>query len=59
MNGPLYRFFTDDHRRLKDLLNRAAANPAAIDVSAYKGIKWGQSTLGGAGDARLFFNRPA
>jgi hypothetical protein len=41
MNGPLHRFFTDDHRRLEDLLNRAAANPAAIDVSAYDEFRRG------------------
>jgi hypothetical protein len=41
MHGPLYRFFTDDHRRLEDLLNRATRNPAAIDTSAYDEFRRG------------------
>jgi hypothetical protein len=41
MNGPLHRFFTDDHRRLEDLLNRAASNPAAIDAAAYDEFRRG------------------
>jgi len=41
MHGPLYLFFTDDHRRLEDLLNRAAANPAAIDTAAYDEFRRG------------------
>jgi len=41
MTGPLHRFFTDDHRRLEDLLNRATANPAAIDSVAYDEFRRG------------------
>lgn len=35
MNGPLYKFFVDDHRRLEKLLNRAAANAPEYDMTAY------------------------
>jgi hypothetical protein len=41
MNGPLHHFFTDDHRRLDDLLNHATANPAAIDTAAYDEFRRG------------------
>ncbi|HTN43704.1 MAG TPA: hemerythrin domain-containing protein [Nitrospiria bacterium] len=41
MNGPLYRFFADDHRRLEEFLNRAATDPAAIDTSAYDEFRRG------------------
>lgn len=35
MQGPLYEFFTDDHRRLEELMDRAVANTAEIDQDAY------------------------
>jgi len=35
MPRPLYNFFAQDHKRLEDLLNRAVANPAKIDLIEY------------------------
>ena len=37
----LQRFFTDDHRRLEDLLNRAVANPEKIDQALYEAFRRG------------------
>ena len=35
MNGPLYKFFVEDHRRLEKLLNRAAAGAPKYDMAVY------------------------
>jgi hypothetical protein len=35
MNGPLYKLFVEDHRRLEKLLNRAAAGAPKYDMTAY------------------------
>ncbi|MBM2805069.1 MAG: uncharacterized protein HW419_2962 [Deltaproteobacteria bacterium] len=35
MPGDIFRFLADDHARLDALLQRAGANPTAIDLSAY------------------------
>ncbi|MCX6144287.1 MAG: hemerythrin domain-containing protein [Ignavibacteriales bacterium] len=35
MNGPLYKFFVEDHRRLEKLLNHAAASAPKYDMTAY------------------------
>lgn len=35
MDGPLYRFFAEDHRRLDGLLQRAVGCPDGIDRAAY------------------------
>jgi Hemerythrin HHE cation binding domain len=41
MTGPLYRFFTEDHRRLESLMNRAVADPEKIDEAAYDAFRRG------------------
>lgn len=41
MSGPLYRFFTGDHRRLEVLFERATANPKAYDMAAYAAFRSG------------------
>ena len=35
MNGPLYRFFSADHRRLDELLRRSTAEPGRVDLAAF------------------------
>ena len=35
MNGPLYKFFVGDHRRLEKLLNGATAGALEYDMEAY------------------------
>jgi hypothetical protein len=35
MKGPLFRFFSDDHRRLGALLDRATATPGRIDLASF------------------------
>jgi hemerythrin superfamily protein len=35
MNGPLYKFFVGDHRRLEKLLNRATASAPEYDMDFY------------------------
>lgn len=35
VNGPLYKFFVEDHRRLEKLLNRATASAPNYDMTAY------------------------
>ena len=35
MNGPLYKFFVGDHRRLEKLLNRAAIRAPEYDMAVY------------------------
>jgi hypothetical protein len=41
MAGDIYRFLADDHARLDALLQRAAADPTAIDLSAYAEFRAG------------------
>ncbi|MGB2868259.1 MAG: hemerythrin domain-containing protein [Bacteroidota bacterium] len=41
MSGPLYRFFTGDHRRLDELFERTTANPKAYDLEAYAAFRSG------------------
>jgi hypothetical protein len=41
MNGSLYRFFADDHRRLEGLLERATARPGEYLVKAYAQFRTG------------------
>lgn len=41
MPGPIYRFLADDHERLANLLQRAAARPAEIDLAAYAEFRAG------------------
>jgi hypothetical protein len=41
MPGEIYRFLSDDHARLDALLERAGANPTAIDLSAYAEFRAG------------------
>lgn len=41
MNKPLYRFFTNDHRRIEDLLDKATENPAEIQMEYYHGFRTG------------------
>lgn len=35
MKGPLFRFFTADHRRLDDLLERSRSGPGRIDLEPF------------------------
>jgi hypothetical protein len=35
MKGPLFLFFSDDHRRLDALLDRATAAPGRVDLAAF------------------------
>jgi hypothetical protein len=39
--GPVSRFLADDHKRLDALLQRAVAQPSAIDDRAYAGFRAG------------------
>jgi hypothetical protein len=41
MNGPLYQFFVDDHRRLEKLLIRAISRPNEYDLVAYAQFRSG------------------
>ena len=41
MPGEIHRFLSDDHARLDALLERAGANPTAIDLSAYAEFRAG------------------
>ena len=41
MPGPLHHFLANDHRRLEDLLERAAADSSAIDLAAYAAFRAG------------------
>ena len=41
MNGPLYKFFVGDHRRLEKLLNRAAADGPKYDMAVYNEFRVG------------------
>jgi len=41
MDGPLSRFFADDHRRLDALLRRAVADPDSLDLGAFGAFRAG------------------
>lgn len=41
MNKPLYNFFTTDHRRIEELLNRAIKDPDDINMQAYHQFRTG------------------
>lgn len=41
MAGTLHRFLSDDHARLDVLLERATADPTAIDIEAYTAFRGG------------------
>ncbi|HUL79925.1 MAG TPA: hemerythrin domain-containing protein [Vicinamibacteria bacterium] len=41
MSGPLFRFFSDDHRRLDALLDRATATPGRIELVAFGEFRGG------------------
>jgi len=41
MRGPLFTYFADDHRRLEELLNRAAAHPDEFEMSTYAQFRSG------------------
>lgn len=41
MAGMLYRYLSDDHNRLDELLERAAATPEAIDMESYAAFRKG------------------
>src|SRR5699024_4375020 len=44
MNKPLHQFFTQDHRRIDDLLERATADPNQIDDHLYRQFRVGLLT---------------
>lgn len=44
MNKRLYRFFTEDHRRIEAVLDRAMADPANIDAEQYRLFRVGLLT---------------
>jgi hypothetical protein len=35
MNKPIYRFFTNDHRLMDELLDKATANPDELQMDHY------------------------
>ncbi|HQN57095.1 MAG TPA: hemerythrin domain-containing protein [Saprospiraceae bacterium] len=41
MNKPLYEFFTSDHRRIEDLLDKATENPDDIRMDYYHEFRTG------------------
>jgi hypothetical protein len=41
MDGKLYRYFEQDHRRLEQLLAKAAASPDKIDIAAFDQFRSG------------------
>lgn len=41
MNHPLFTFFTNDHRRIESLLDKATANPLEIDLAYYHQFRTG------------------
>lgn len=41
MNKPLYQFFTNDHRRIEALLNKATEKAAEIDMGYYHQFRTG------------------
>src|SRR5574338_1710817 len=44
MNKPLYQFFTKDHRRIEELLDRATQNPGEIEMEYYQRFRAGLLT---------------
>ncbi len=41
MNKPLYQFFTNDHRRIDELLNKATENPENVQLDYYHQFRTG------------------
>lgn len=41
MAGPIWQFFSDDHRRLDALLGKAVADPSKLDESPYASFRAG------------------
>ena len=41
MNKPIHAYFTQDHRRLEDILDRACSDPDAIDAELYHAFRVG------------------
>jgi hypothetical protein len=41
MNGPLHRFFAEDHRRLGALLGRSVAEPGQVDLEPFNAFRAG------------------
>lgn len=41
MNKPLYQFFTEDHRRIEDLMDKATEDLDAIKMDDYHGFRTG------------------
>lgn len=41
MNKPLYHFFTNDHRRIEELLDRATQNPDEMQMEYYHQFRTG------------------
>ena len=41
MNKPIYEFFTNDHRRIDELLNKATENPADVKEEFYHQFRTG------------------
>jgi hypothetical protein len=41
MNKPLYQFFTNDHRRIENLLDKATQNPDEIQMDYYHQFRTG------------------
>ncbi|MEO8819566.1 MAG: hypothetical protein ABI267_07930 [Ginsengibacter sp.] len=41
MNKPLYQFFTNDHRRIDELLNKAIENPGRMHMDYYHRFRTG------------------
>lgn len=44
MNKPIYDFFTSDHRRLDELLDKATVNPDEINLDIYHSFRTGLLT---------------
>lgn len=41
MNKPLYQFFTNDHRRIDELLSKATQNPGDVQMDCYHQFRTG------------------
>jgi hypothetical protein len=41
MNKPIYHFFTQDHHRIQDFLDKATADPNGIDMEYYEKFRGG------------------
>ena len=41
MNKPLYQYFTNDHRRIDELLNKAIENPGNVQMDYYHQFRTG------------------